>query len=630
VNHFTSLSVSIIAALFFVGHSQAEDFTYTTNNGTVSIAQYQGPGGPVAIPNNVGGLPVTSVGGFGNNAIVTSVTIPGSVTSIGDNAFNNCTSLTNVTILDSAASIGDWSFFGCTGLVSVAMGNRVISIGMASFQSCTSLTSITIPDSVTNIADGMLSWSPLGAFAYCTGLTNLIVGSSVTNIGDFAFAYCAHLASITFGDSVLRIGTGAFEYCGFTTVTIPNSVTSIEEGYPFNWWPSGAFYSCPSLTNVIIGESITNIGYYAFSDCTNLTSITIGSGVVRIASGAFQGCTSLTGVTIPKSVTTIEVGYSEYGNYIGSAFSDCTNLTAIKVDPLNPAYSSLDGVLFNKNQTALIAFPQGKSGSYTIPASVTDVGYYAFGFCYGLSSVTIPESVTSLEEGAFANCTNLANITIPDGVATIGDSAFANCPKLVSVAIPDSVTSIGGSAFAGCGGLANLTLGKSVVSLGTNAFGYCIGLTNLTFPNTVIAIADQAFASCTNLTQIYFQGNAPSLGMGVFANYPTVYYLPGTTGWGPTFPGFPKVVWALPNPVILTYAAPTPLWNHASFGVRTNAFGFLISWATNVPVVVEASANLFDAIWSPLATNTLSSGTSYFSDPRWTNYPARFYRVRPQ
>ena len=104
------------------------------------------------------------------------------------------------------------------------------------------------------------------------------------------------------------------------------------------------------------------------------------------------------------------------------------------------------------------------------------------------------------------------------------------------------------------------------------------------------------------------------------ANKVTVYYLAGTTGWGPTFDGRPTALWLLPYPLVLS--------SGPNFGVQTNRFGFLISWATNVSVVVEASANLTAPTWSPVATNTLTGGTSYFSDPGWTNSPRRFYRLR--
>jgi hypothetical protein len=111
--------------------------------------------------------------------------------------------------------------------------------------------------------------------------------------------------------------------------------------------------------------------------------------------------------------------------------------------------------------------------------------------------------------------------------------------------------------------------------------------------------------------------------LSVFAGDPTtVYYLPGTTGWSTNFAGLPTALWVLPYPLILTTAP--------SFGVQTNGFGFTISWATNIPVVVEASTTLSNPTWTPVGTNTLTSGSSYFSDQQWTSPPSRFYRVRSQ
>jgi hypothetical protein len=145
-------------------------------------------------------------------------------------------------------------------------------------------------------------------------------------------------------------------------------------------------------------------------------------------------------------------------------------------------------------------------------------------------------------------------------------------------------------------------------------------LTSVTIPNSVTSIRDFAFASCASLEAAYFQGNAPGGDATVFASdNGTVYYLPGTAGWGPTFGGLPTALWMLPYPLILN--------NGPGFGAQTNGFGFTISWATNLPVVVEATTNLADPVWTPVATNTLAGGWSYFSDPDWRNYPARFYRI---
>ena len=181
------------------------------------------------------------------------------------------------------------------------------------------------------------------------------------------------------------------------------------------------------------------------------------------------------------------------------------------------------------------------------------------------------------------------------------------------------------TGYAGPGGAVTIPStidGLPVTSIGWSAFYYCTNLTNVTIPNSVTNIGNKAFAYCPSLTGVHFQGNAPSLGLNVFYNdyNATVYYLPGTTGWASTFGGRPTALWVLPNPLILN--------NGPSFGVQTNGFGFLISWATNIPVVVEACTNPANPIWCPLRTNTLTDGWVYFSDPEWTNYPARFYRLR--
>jgi hypothetical protein len=133
--------------------------------------------------------------------------------------------------------------------------------------------------------------------------------------------------------------------------------------------------------------------------------------------------------------------------------------------------------------------------------------------------------------------------------------------------------------------------GLPVTSIGDDAFVYCDSLSSVTIPNGVTSIGDYVFARCTSLRGVYFQSNAPSLGLNVFYGSPTtVYYLPGTTGCGVTFGGRPTALWVLPKPLILS--------NGPNFGVQTNRFGFIISWATNRSVMVEACTNLNKPTWS--------------------------------
>jgi hypothetical protein len=233
----------------------------------------------------------------------------------------------------------------------------------------------------------------------------------------------------------------------------------------------------------------------------------------------------------------------------------CTYLTAITVNTTNPAYCSVAGVLFNKSQTMLVEYPGGLVGNYTISNCVTSIGVGAFADCPGLTSVIISNSVTNIEVAAFYSC-GLTNVTIPDTVTSVGIDTFTDCTNLTSVTIPGSVTDIGSFAFYGCSRLSSITI-----------------------PNSVTNIEDAGFAYCTSLTNIYFLGNASSLGASVFSHdsVATVYYIPGTTGWGATFGGLPTALWFLPNPLILN--------NSPSFGVQSNRFSFIISWATKEALI---------------------------------------------
>lgn len=442
----------------------------------------------------------------------------------------------------------------------------------------------------------------------------------------------------TNGLTVTSIGNGAFStgytYTGLTNVTIPNSITNIG---------ATAFAFCTSLTNITLGSGVISLGDYAFA-YSGLKNLTLPGSLTGIGAYALSGG-SLVTITIPGSVTNIGI----------KAFDACASLTNITVNAADGYYSSLSGVLFNKNQTTLIQYPSGNTtANYLVPSTVTNLGVDAFSQCL-LAGVTLSNSVVSIGDNAFYGCNRLTNFTVsaqntsysslngvlfdkhqttliqyplgnaattyavPGSVYSIASYAFAGC-RLVSVIIPYGVGIIGTNAFNDSSSLASVKLGGSITSIQDGAFQSCTSLTNLVVPGSVASIGNYAFDYCTLLAGIYFYGNAPAASSTTFgSDTATAYYLPGTTGWTTAYGGLTTAVWALPYPLILN--------NGGNFGVLTNRFGFTISWATNLSVVVQACTNLVNPVWTPVATNALAGGATYFSDSKWTNYRARYYRV---
>ena len=462
---------------------------------------------------------------------LTSVIIPGSITSIGESAFSSCNSLTSITIPDGVTSIGSYAFSGCNSLTSVYITDIAAwcNISFVDYDSNPLryaknlylnnelVTDLIIPDGATKIGSY--------AFRNYDLLTSITIPDSVTSIGDYAFCGCNSLTSVTIPDSVTSIGSYAFYGCdSLTSVTIPDSVTSIG---------GEAFYYCTSLTSVTIGNGVTSIGSGAFYNCTSLTSVTIGKGVTEIGKNAFSGCTGelIVNCNIPSAST------SEYGVFYGSRFTRVT---------IGDSVTSIGSYAF---------YGCGSLASVTIPGSVTSIGSNAFRNCTSLTSVTIPDSVTSIGGGAFYDCTSLTSITIPDSVTSIGDYAFYSCDSLTSVyitdiaawcnisfvdsysnplyyagnlylnnelvtdlIIPDGATKIGSYAFYGYDLLTSVTIPYSVTSIGSYAFRNCTSLTSVTIPDSVKSIGSEAFRYCTSLTSITIPDSVTSIGDDAFYN----------------------------------------------------------------------------------------------------------------
>lgn len=512
-----------------------------------------------------------------NGGILGTITIPNSVTSIGDSAFAGCSKVTSIAIPGSVKSIGASAFSGCSGATSITISSGVTSIGTSAFSGCSSVTSMTIPGSVRSIGDS--------AFSGCRGITSITISEGVTSIGAQAFENCSRISTITIPDSVTSIGQSAFFGCSaLRSILIPTKDESQISGAP--WLSNATVYWRDTVVKdgwVFQAKSKTVTKYIGtardlvmpsefdfngtqvraerfvtetFKGNTSIRSLVISEGITTIPLQGFQSCSNLTSITIPASVTRID----------RFAFQNCARLASIN-----------------------------------IPEGVTSIGESTFQGCSSLASITIPNSVTRIDRFAFQGCTKLTSITIPDGVTRIESNTFGNCTSLTTITIPDNVTRIESNAFYGCTNLARINIqtknsgditgspwgavkaivvwqdtvidGDWVFEGGTKgitnylgtatsavmprefqfdgatveveqfsrstfsenptiesvvipdvitsipdfAFQNCGRLTSVTIPNSVTGIGKSAFANCRNLTGITLPSGVTSIGIAAFS-----------------------------------------------------------------------------------------------------------------
>ncbi len=292
-----------------------------------------------------------------------------------------------------------------SSIKSVIIENGATSIGNCAFYDCYNLQNVTLPDSVTVISDY--------AFSFCGCLTNIVLPQNLTSLGAEAFSYCSDLKSIILPDGVTSIGQGTFK-------------------------------SCTNLQSVTLPKNLTSIGSYAFTYCSGLTALTIPECVTDIGDRAFAGCSSLQTIHLSKNVATIgEQVFAHHG-------WKTSMLQHITVDADNANYASVNGVLFNKGKTRLMAYPAGKMDTvYTIPDSVTAVDSYAFTNCTNLRSITLPTDLTTIGKQAFSGCSGLTSMTFRQKVGTLGESAFSGCSSLKTITFEGSAPVTDSYVFSG-------------------------------------------------------------------------------------------------------------------------------------------------------------------------------------
>ena len=566
--HLTSITIptalTSITTQAFVDCTNLKSITWNAINGPCTSFGSQVES--FTFGNQVETIPASLCAGMTN---LISITIPASVTNIGDKAFSNCTSLTSI-VVESGNTRYD-SRNNCNAIIETATNtlvvgcqnttipNNVTSIGANAFYDLY-LMNYTIPSHITTIGEnafknafniyytGTAEGSPWGAlcvngyaegmFIYRDNTKTELVGCSptitgtltipngVSSIGEYAFINCEGLTSVIIPENLTSLGRCAFEGCpnisSITWNAINCSITDFSASYKVQEAP---FYSCrENITQFTLGNLVENIPHHLCYGMNSLTSIAISNSVTSIGDDAFHNCSGLTSITIPNSVISIEK----------SAFSGCKGLTSVTIgnnvtnigDKTFYGCSNITSVIWNAKRCADKGNFGAQVTSFIFGSEVETIPGSCCNGMSKLTSIIIPNSVTSIGGWAFADCSGLTSVTIPNNVTSIGEGSFAGCSSLTSMVVENGNTvydsrnncnaiieTSTNTLFSGC---KNTIIPNSVISIGTYAFKSCSGLTSIEIPNSVTSIGSEAFWGCKGLTSITIPNSVTSIGRSAF------------------------------------------------------------------------------------------------------------------
>ena len=495
---------------------QEDGFEYVrTSDGSAAIlVGYVGTDTEVKIPSSINNLKVIEIAdeAFMNNTTITEVTATNNVTTIGDRVFMGCTSLKEVKAIKSVTSMGESVFEGCTSLVAVTIPDTVVNIPARTFYGCSSLKDVEAhknlkgvsPDALTGTAweqsqpDGALAFGRI-CYGYKGNVTNLVIPEGVSIIESYAFLGCDQIKTVEFGPDVEEIGLYAFQNCVNLETMVCSSAVSIIK--------AGAFKGCSSLKEADFSEcTISTIGYESFAGCTSLTSVKLHETLSDIGVRAFEG----------TAIKTLELGKNV--NSLGKdLFLNNKVFEGFTVVDKNKDYSSIDGVLYNKNGNSLIMFPTGKTGTFEIPQGVSEIREGAFKNS-AITEIKIPQdsALDTIGNNAFEG-SNITSLSLPEAVTVINSETFKNAEKLKAVELGSNVLKIGKSAFEGAKALTEINLPDTLRDVSAYAFKNT-GLVTVNIGNGVVRIGTEAFADNKSLKEVVLGENLEKLGAGSFMN----------------------------------------------------------------------------------------------------------------
>ena len=462
----TMLLSIIVVAPITVNASEDDELTYgdfqykIEDDNSCTITDYDGMASSLSIPSAINGHTVKQIdtGALSDNGIITSVTIPNGVTTIGFSAFNGCIKLERIKFSSNLDTVCENAFNNTKWFNN--QPNGLVYVGKVAYKYKGDMprnTKITVKSDTVSISES--------AFKDCANLTAILIPSSVKHIDKYAFYNCQGLTKLNFNDGIERIENDAFGSCEkLTSVNFSETLKSIG---------AFAFVECKKLSEITIPQSVTSVGEYAFSGCENLASVTVSDDLPYVGGRAFEKTKWLN--SQPDGV--VYIGKSAYG-YKGD---------------------------------------MPKNTELSLKSGITNISGYAFYEEKNLTSVKIPKTVSRIGNWAFLDCEGLKNVNIPDGVKRIESWTFSNCSSLTNITVPDSVTVLDGLAFSYCTNLKNIELSKNLTEIGMGALSHCTSLETIDIPDSVIIMDNIAMAGCSELKSVNIGSNLKTVGGQVFA-----------------------------------------------------------------------------------------------------------------
>ena len=461
-----TMLLSIIVVAPITVNASEDDLTYgdfqykIEDDNSCTITDYDGMASSLSIPSAINGHTVKQIdtGALSDNRIITSVTIPNGVTTIGFSAFNGCIKLEKIKFSSNLDTVCENAFNNTKWFNN--QSNGLVYVGKVAYKYKGDMprnTKITVKSDTVSISES--------AFKDCANLTAILIPSSVKHIDKYAFYNCQGLTKLNFNDGIERI-------------------------------ENDAFGSCEKLTGVNFSETLKSIGAFAFVECKKLSEITIPRSVTSVGEYAFSGCENLASVTVSDDLP-----------YVGGRAFEKTKW-------LN---SQPDGVVYIGKSAYGYKGDMPKNTELSLKSGITNISGYAFYEEKNLTSVKIPETVNRIGNWAFLDCEGLKNVNIPDGVKRIESWTFSNCSSLTNITVPDSVTVLDGLAFSYCTNLKNIELSKNLTEIGMGALSHCTSLETIDIPDSVIIMDNIAMAGCSELKSVNIGSNLKTVGGQVFA-----------------------------------------------------------------------------------------------------------------